>query len=647
MNSPINVLEKNYNLNNSNSMGNKIQQQKLVITHIEANIPKNNVSSNMFKNNFEFGNQNSINKNDHFNIQGYNDKIITMKNIQIQNNYQPPNFISTQNRDSPNNILYSMENTFSQNQNTNIMNNVNSQNQKNHQIQNSLQQNQNNMDNYYINSKLNTVPQNSFCNQIIDSNQNRYSFPCNISQNSFVNQNNIIEINKCQNSKSFSENNNNIKPQNEKINITDNSNLKFNELNEINKKLLNENVSQNFQIQGNNIITNNAITTNTILKDDEIIKSKENGFILIGKTGVGKTSLLNVIFGKAIGKVGYTSKSETKTSNFYCIKENIQGEIVYFCIVDTPGLYDCDGFDVDKEQKMQIIKLISNENIKIKGLLFLSNFQNERFDSSEQMSLLSYNVLFPLKNFWERILLVFTHYYGDPNGDTKEEIKQKSDELISDIFKIIMKKTKKISKSVEYKEIQKLYINIYSKEKNESQKKNNLEIKDSILKQIKYFIKFPPMFCKVKILYLEKFEFEKNDKYLYDCNCYYFLDINDNPVHTEYKILNKYPKNSVCQKDQRIHLNEENFTVDRNGNIIKNIVEKKKGIKEFIKNYKGEGLTCVSLLSAITSIVFPPSIFVTIPSLIGGVLLLKNKYENNEQDSNEDNNFFEYGFEWN
>ena len=51
--------------------------------------------------------------------------------------------------------------------------------------------------------------------------------------------------------------------------------------------------------------------------------------------------------------------------------------------------------------------------------------------------------------------------------------------------------------------------------------------------------------------------------------------------------------------------------------------------------------------SAITSIVFPPSIFVTIPSLIGGVLLLKNKYENNEQDSNEDNNFFEYGFEWN
>ena len=101
----------------------------------------------------------------------------------------------------------------------------------------------------------------------------------------------------------------------------------------------------------------NSNEINTMLSDKEILKSKENGFILIGKTGVGKTSLLNIIFGKTIGKVGYTSKSETKLSNYYCIKENIQGEIVYFCIVDTPGLYDCDGLDADKEQKVEIIKL--------------------------------------------------------------------------------------------------------------------------------------------------------------------------------------------------------------------------------------------------------------------------------------------------
>ena len=72
------------------------------------------------------------------------------------------------------------------------------------------------------------------------------------------------------------------------------------------------------------------------------------------------------------------------------------------------------------------------------------------------------------------MLLIFTHYYGDPNGDTKEEIKERANGQISEIFNIIMKKSKKISNSVEFKDIQKLYINIYSKEKNKSQKINTI-----------------------------------------------------------------------------------------------------------------------------------------------------------------------------
>ncbi len=397
----------------------------------------------------------------------------------------------------------------------------------------------------------------------------------------------------------------------------------------------------------------NSNEINTMLSDKEILKSKENGFILIGKTGVGKTSLLNIIFGKTIGKVGYTSKSETKLSNYYCIKENIQGEIVYFCIVDTPGLYDCDGLDADKEQKVEIIKLISKENIKIKGLLFLSNFQNERFDASEQISLLSYNALFPLKNFWERIILIFTHYYGDPNGDTKEEIKERANGQISEIFNIIMKKSKKISNSVEFKDIQKLYINIYSKEKNKSQKINNLSIRDTLLKTIKKQIQLPPMFCKVRILYLEKYEMEKDDKFLYDCNCYFFLDINDNVIHTECKILNRYPKGSNQVINRNIRFNEENFIIDRNGNINK-ITNEKNVIKDFIQKYKGEGLTCISIISFVSGFFFPPSFIITVPSLVGGVIFLKRKYYDGRQEinrndiemENNDNNDSVNGYQW-
>ena len=60
---------------------------------------------------------------------------------------------------------------------------------------------------------------------------------------------------------------------------------------------------------------NTTSNTNTLneLTNEEKLKAKENGFILLGKTGVGKTSLLNVIYKNNIGKVGYSLQSETKT----------------------------------------------------------------------------------------------------------------------------------------------------------------------------------------------------------------------------------------------------------------------------------------------------------------------------------------------
>lgn len=68
--------------------------------------------------------------------------------------------------------------------------------------------------------------------------------------------------------------------------------------------------------------------------------------------------------------------------------------------------------------------LISNENIKIKGLLYLSNFQSVRLDESEQSTLIDYIKMFPLKDFRKRIIFVFTHYFGDLNSYTKKEIKE-------------------------------------------------------------------------------------------------------------------------------------------------------------------------------------------------------------------------------
>ena len=95
----------------------------------------------------------------------------------------------------------------------------------------------------------------------------------------------------------------------------ENNQIPKNEIKNESNIQINEHKSENISI--NDEKENNL----NLLTEEEVLKAKENSFILLGKTGVGKTSLLNVIYGMDIGKVGHTSLSETKNSKYYCIKE--------------------------------------------------------------------------------------------------------------------------------------------------------------------------------------------------------------------------------------------------------------------------------------------------------------------------------------
>ena len=379
------------------------------------------------------------------------------------------------------------------------------------------------------------------------------------------------------------------------------------------------------------------------LTNEEILQCKENGFILIGKTGVGKTALLNILFGKDIGKVGHTTKSETKISNYYCIKENVNSKDNYFCIVDTPGLYDTSGKEADKNQKQDIIKLVSEKQIKVKGLLFLSNFQNERFDASEQLSLVQYNAIFPLKEFWKRIILVFTHYYGDPDGDSKEEIKERANKILGDIFKVIMNKTKNVSKSINYSQLNKKYINIYSKAKNKRQIENNLNIRKQLIIDIIEYSKLTPMFCKLQIYNFEKYELQPNDEFVYDCDFYVYLDGNNKVVHEDFNIKNKYKKDKNSKNNKKFKVNIEESEINSQG-ILERKTTKKEGIMKLFDNYKGEGLTILSIVGTIcTGIFCMPALPLCIASFFGGTYLMKKKNDekmkNQNQNQNQVNNF--------
>ena len=203
------------------------------------------------------------------------------------------------------------------------------------------------------------------------------------------------------------------------------------------------------------------------LTEKEKEEAKQNGFILVGKTGAGKTTILNAIFNKVMGKVEKSAISVTKISTIYYYKLT-NGKVI--CLVDTPGLADTEKTEkknIDNIHLEGITKVISDSQIHIKGILFLVNFQSERFDASEQEALLNYNTVFPLKSFWKSLALIYTHFYSDPNEDEDEESMKESRRVSNgEIFEKLMEKVKGVSDPISYNDLKIKYCNSYSEAKN-------------------------------------------------------------------------------------------------------------------------------------------------------------------------------------
>ena len=366
------------------------------------------------------------------------------------------------------------------------------------------------------------------------------------------------------------------------------------------------------------------------LTDDEKKMAKENCFILLGKTGTGKTSLLNLLYGGDIGKVGYESKSETSISSYYCIKEVIDSKTYCYSIIDTPGLYDSFGRENDEKMKDYTKDLISKENLKIKGILFLSNFQNERFDYSEIDSLFQYNTFFPLKNFWKHVILIFTHYYGDPDGYSKEEIRENSIKNLTLLFSELMERIKEVSTPVNFIDIERLYVNIHSKIKNENHLKDNEMYKKQILEKICYYTQLEPMYNKFCIFKFNNIEVKKYKGYLFDSELEIFLDKNNKILNKKFKMIKIQMSNSnenIEDKNQ-VEINMVDCEVDNSGNLSQKNIIKKGSLSDFKLSFAGGSLVLLSFVGGI----FVPFIgLYGIVGVVGGFGMIfqnLNKVEN-------------------
>ena len=315
-------------------------------------------------------------------------------------------------------------------------------------------------------------------------------------------------------------------------------------------------------------------------------KAKINGFVLAGKTGAGKTTLLNAMFGKEVGKVERSLNSVTQESTVYYYKTQ-NGKCI--SLIDTPGLSDSNSLDkinIDFIHLENITEVISKENIRLKGILFLVNFQNERFDSDEQKALLRYNELFPLRRFWKNIIIIFTHNFGDPDGDSKEEMKAQRDISNGIIFSKIMDKVKNVSDVIKYNELKIKYFNSYSPTKNDNQIKKNIIVRDELEKELNLLCETEPLFSQIEIIHAknQKYKDEKTGKkYIVEYKIYGFFDLNGNkPLYEKKKIISQKEIESdeenlpapdinveviKAKKDSEDNLNLETQKGDKNNSI--------------------------------------------------------------------------------
>lgn len=325
------------------------------------------------------------------------------------------------------------------------------------------------------------------------------------------------------------------------------------------------------------------------LSKEEKEKARQNGFVLAGKTGAGKTTLLNAIFGKELGKVERRLTSVTKNSKVYYYKlEN--GECI--CLIDTPGLSDCSKLDnknIDNINLEGITKVISEQGIHIKGILFLVNFQNERFDADEQEALLNYNKVFPLKRFWKNLIVIFTHHFADPDGDDEEEMKRNRDKSNSEIFSKIMDKVKNVSNVIDYKELKIKYFNSYCPVKNEKQKNKNIKVRDELEVLLDQLINSEPLFNQIEILHIKNdiyIDEKTGKKYKQDIEIIGYFDLNKLPIKETKKVLTREEITDDKEGLPAPEIKVDVFKAEKNDNGLNHVKQEgNENNSKYIKNY--------------------------------------------------------------
>ena len=174
----------------------------------------------------------------------------------------------------------------------------------------------------------------------------------------------------------------------------------------------------------------------------------ESYFAVLGLTGVGKSSFLNAISDSDSCLIGNFGKSCTQDKQLVSFVFNNHR----FNAIDTPGLDDSDNDD----EKVNALKKVLKDHPTIKKIILVKKYNDLRLSESMQKALTVIMDAFPLKTFWDHVIVV--NSWANPHDefytDYIEEGKHENffNQIMKCDYLLNVMKEKNINKPKELKE---------------------------------------------------------------------------------------------------------------------------------------------------------------------------------------------------